>query len=548
VKTPFRVRNIHPILFAIFPVLSIFAVNSINILPGDVAVSALIVLFVSVLIWLGIHAILHDKNKAAILTSVFLFLFFSYRNLLFAVTNLFYLLGLDKIVYQNSDSKSILWIWLLVMFCLFALFTWKFLKSKWNLEIITKYLNIVSIALIAMVFVSMGIELVSTGRESTAAYLSFDQKWADEIANEPCRLKKTAEKPPDIYYIILDEFGRDDVLSDLYGVDNSRLISFLNREGFFVAEDSRANYTHTSLALSSYLNFDYLNRISAETGLYAMKEKHLKTLISDNRTFHQLKCLGYDVISFNSGFSYTEDIPSDTRYAAGWSPTDMETLLINNSPLALFLTDAQFDWHRGRVLYTLKTLSDLGPSDKPRIIFAHIVSPHPPFLFGENGEPVNPRNLYSLDDGLTLVGSNSREAYRTGYAGQVTFLSQKVQETIQGILKNSETPPIIVIQGDHGPASEYDNQNLQNTNVWERMSIFNAYYLPGKGNSALYNGITPVNTFRVIFNTYFDGGYAMLPDISYFSPDVDPSKTTDVSALIPENDPGKKASLQNSEP
>ena len=45
----------------------------------------------------------------------------------------------------------------------------------------------------------------------------------------------------------------------------------------------------------------------------------------------------------------------------------------------------------------------------------------------------------------------------------------------------------------------------------------NAYYLPGH-NDKLYPTITPVNTFRLIFDTYFGGKYDMLPDISYFSP------------------------------
>ena len=67
--------------------------------------------------------------------------------------------------------------------------------------------------------------------------------------------------------------------------------------------------------------------------------------------------------------------------------------------------------------------------------------------------------------------------------------------------------PIIIIQGDHG---------LFSSNLDWRFGILNAYYLPGH-NDLLYPKITPVNTFRLIFNSYFGTDYQLLPDISYYS-------------------------------
>ena len=70
------------------------------------------------------------------------------------------------------------------------------------------------------------------------------------------------------------------------------------------------------------------------------------------------------------------------------------------------------------------------------------------------------------------------------------------------ILKSSSTPPIIIIQGDHG-------------HLGDRYSILNAYYLPGKGSQKVYPTISPVNTFRIIFDIYFGGSYGSLPDKSF---------------------------------
>jgi hypothetical protein len=51
----------------------------------------------------------------------------------------------------------------------------------------------------------------------------------------------------------------------------------------------------------------------------------------------------------------------------------------------------------------------------------------------------------------------------------------------------------------------------------DRMAILNAYFLPGDGERQLYSAITPVNSFRVIFNRYFGGQFDLLKDSSYFS-------------------------------
>ncbi|MGQ9684246.1 MAG: hypothetical protein ACUVX9_17080 [Anaerolineae bacterium] len=49
------------------------------------------------------------------------------------------------------------------------------------------------------------------------------------------------------------------------------------------------------------------------------------------------------------------------------------------------------------------------------------------------------------------------------------------------------------------------------------MSILNAYHLPGGVDAALYDTISPVNSFRLILSSYFAADYALLEDRSYFS-------------------------------
>ena len=78
---------------------------------------------------------------------------------------------------------------------------------------------------------------------------------------------------------------------------------------------------------------------------------------------------------------------------------------------------------------------------------------------------------------------------------------------VKGIIENSDIPPIIILQGDHGP-SHFDNAS--------RMGILNAYYFPD-AKAGLYPLITPVNTFRLLFQTYFGEDLKLLEDVSYYS-------------------------------
>ncbi len=74
-----------------------------------------------------------------------------------------------------------------------------------------------------------------------------------------------------------------------------------------------------------------------------------------------------------------------------------------------------------------------------------------------------------------------------------------------------------------------DWKSLEDTDVRERLSILNAYFLPGEGAVELYKEITPVNTFRLILNRYFGTDLKLLEDRSYFSTCEHPYRFLDVT-------------------
>ena len=64
------------------------------------------------------------------------------------------------------------------------------------------------------------------------------------------------------------------------------------------------------------------------------------------------------------------------------------------------------------------------------------------------------------------------------------------------------------------------------------MSILNAYYFPNRDYRELYQQITPVNSMRVMLNTFFGAGLKLLPDRSYYSTWSEPYEFMDVTASV----------------
>ena len=157
------------------------------------------------------------------------------------------------------------------------------------------------------------------------------------------------------------------------------------------------------------------------------------------------------------------------------------------------------DWYRRRTLFALDQLERTVPGiNSPKFVFAHLVIPHHPFVFGPNGEELN-----SIEASVPPF-----EEYKVKYPDQVTYINKRMEAIIDIILSSSSNPPIIIIQGDHGPAP-FDV-------IERRMKNLSAYYFPDD-TQGLYPTITPVNSFRVIFNKYFGQNYPLLEDKALYS-------------------------------
>lgn len=119
------------------------------------------------------------------------------------------------------------------------------------------------------------------------------------------------------------------------------------------------------------------------------------------------------------------------------------------------------------------------------------------------------------------------------------YVNKRLLPAIDAILPQSPEPPIIILQADHGPGLLLDWEEPANTYFRERLAIFNAIRLPEGESAGFYDEMTPVNTFRLIFNHSFGTELEPLEDKSYFSTWPQPYVFIDVTDEVRSGEPAR---------
>jgi hypothetical protein len=282
--------------------------------------------------------------------------------------------------------------------------------------------------------------------------------------------------------------------------------------GFYVAKCSQSNYPRTDISLGSSLNLDYLQNLNDKFDPKNEDRTQLWNSILRSTVRYELENVGYKTVAFASGFAFTEITTTDIYLSPSpvWSAiNEFEILLIRTTPLRQLedlglvnLEQIDGQRYRERTLLVLNSMEKLARMPGPKFVFIHLVIPHPPFVFAPDGSPTDP-SLFMDADGIY-----SQDNYYMGYRNQAAYISNQLEKSMKILLADSPNPPVIVMQGDHGPWLQSGSDEFK---------ILSAYYLPGHYD-LLYPNISPVNTFRLIFDTYLGTDYPLLEDISYASP------------------------------
>jgi len=501
-----KILNVlHTIIFAIYPFLFLFVHNLGEISLNNSLLPLISLITFSTLLYLCALFFVKDIQKTSFLISIFLLITFSWGHLYDAV---------DTLLIREIRPRYTITSFMISYFILAVLV----IRTKHSFKNITLVLNVISFSLILILFLNISkfITLNIKGIEIP------DHK---QIQSSRKLNESTVKR--DIYYFVFDRYGRADILKDIYNYDNSKFIDSLIKRGFYVAEQSSSNYLNTLHSLSSSLNLTYLTFLNEKFGSENKSPKPLYHLIQNHIIGQYFRSIGYKYYHFgsswrpiaynkNANFNYENESASSQSY-------QVLEIIFNKSLLSLVFDKIKLSdvirkflnkdirlWKRERTIDMFEKLEKVINIDDAKFVFFHILLPHDPYVFDSNG------NFIQYEEAKLL----SEEIL---YIKQLKFTNLKIINLIDTILANSELSPIIIIQSDEGPYPRgYNNKNpnpsnYSLSNLRQKFGIINAYYLPEVDTSVLYNSITPVNSFRLILNLYFEIDIHLLPDENYTS-------------------------------
>jgi len=475
--------------------------------------------------------------------------FFNFSDIFFIETGVLLLsllvFFLFKRLYKSSDRAGLITFFLgislggismtgntpLVWLATIAIMT--IILLRWHPpKILNVFANIFCIYLIGytafLITTNVDFKTATSKKKSVVEYQKAPSEFND------LELSKGSSQIPSIFHIVLDGYSGELSLKKHYKYDNSDFISRLESMGFLVLKNTHTPYNQTLPTLSSVFLGRYWKADGSD-----FSEKNAK----DNRRYwgqiatqgplhSKLKQAGYTLAYTESGYPYLEP-PADARHLKPKSGRD-------------FISD--FSYH-----YTLRTI--LGPwlkkhlaSDsigrhnalltsafshslyqevtKPFFLYQHILSPHPPFIFDDEGNTTKYFSAFlTTKDGNHSTGliKENIEIYKKGYINKLNVTNKLLLEQLDQLFKEPPEDLVIIIQGDHGGGAHLDQNSSVNTCLSDRFSPLFAVFSTDESirnafseyKSSSYN---IVNTYRIILSKIFDTRLPLLEDHSWFIP------------------------------
>tara|TARA_B110001454_G_scaffold198634_1_gene202887 strand:+ start:145 stop:1698 length:1554 start_codon:yes stop_codon:yes gene_type:complete len=492
----------HPILLSIFPTLLVYSQNIHLVVLEGLLLPFVVIIAVASVMWIILYILLKNTTKSALLTSVYTVLFFTFGHLSSIFSD-----NLPQIpIFHLNIILGLFYGIIAVIFSVFIFKTNRLLNNASSIG------NVMSLVLVLFLLINIGM------------FTFQNQSVLDENNSVPLSLSNIPENVPDVYYIIMDEYAPSKTLENVYDYDNSNFEKFLIQKGFFVAKNSHSNYAETFLALASTLNMKYANNLTEIVGSDSIDQSIPYSMINNNIVMKNFKNLGYEIYNFDSGWWGTRQLSiADENICGKNQNLDFHILYKLKQTSILSLVDSSIksptmeffhNEQRDRINCQFEKISKIKElGDKPIFVLMHVMAPHDPYVFGPNGESVD----YEYTFGANALGDvqvlfDAKQAY----LDQLSYISKLLQKSVNEILSNNPNS-VIIIQSDTGPFMPDDSTLTDEQKEIGRMAIFNAYHFPENTYHKIYDNITPVNTFRIIFNEFFESDLKILDDQVFYS-------------------------------
>ena len=395
----------YPIAISAYPALALLNANAGEVQPNAVVRPLLVSILFGGLLYFITWLFFRQVHKAAFLTSLWLALFFSFGHAYIYIDG----------KYPKSNYTTWLAVGWIILFVLAAVWA---SRPKLTFVSSTSTLNMVAFALLAMSVwqISFG------GSPRTAHALGADHAPVESDLTKPAN-------PPDVYYFILDSYGRQDVLDMAYDYDNTEFLNALRERGFYVGECSQSNYVRTEISLASSLNMMYLQDLDEAFNPDSTARRKLWDSLKHSAVRYNFESMGYKTVDFATGFAWNELEDADVFIApppltSGLS--EFEGLFLRTT-FARYIQD--FGWidpdavmgqdFRDRFNNIFDNMSKVANMPEPTFAYVHVISPHPPFVFDPKGNPTYPPDFWNAQR------EYPPDLYAKGYTNQLTRFKPK---------------------------------------------------------------------------------------------------------------------------
>ncbi|HEX3935520.1 MAG TPA: sulfatase-like hydrolase/transferase, partial [Puia sp.] len=263
------------------------------------------------------------------------------------------------------------------------------------------------------------------------------------------------------------------------------------------------------------LNYNYLKGIAHPQALQPDDYTNIFDPIRKNEVVNFLMRQGYTIVN-NSPFDLPEHPSSiDQPFIA------VKTKLITYRTLTNYLMRDVGAWlhdhlhsahwlletdisevDRMNTTFLARTMEESGRRPgSPRFIYCHVMMPHDPYLFDSLGRKRSEEEIGSADNLATP----------DHYLAYLPYTNSHIRKLITTIKKNSRGQAVILFMSDHG--YRFWPDGIPRPDFFSNQ---NAVYYPDGDYSRLYDSISNVNQFRVVFDKLFDLNLPLLKDSTIF--------------------------------
>ena len=252
---------------------------------------------------------------------------------------------------------------------------------------------------------------------------------------------------PNIYLVLLDAYGRPDTLREL-GIDIDPFLADLRDLDFDVYEEATSHFAWTPQTLAALFSGTTEGVPGGPNRTFG--QRRLLHAIDGGRLISRAYDVGYELIVIDPPLPHVTFTAG--HHLAHPSVNAFEVALLGRTPLGAFMdADLIVDQLRDRLDDDMARLEQLAAGDG-RIVLAHFMFPHPPFLYGRDGSELPGPECWprcDLFDTHVEPMPMDRSTYIDGLAGNVAALNERLVPVLRRMIA-TDPQGVFVLFGDHG--------------------------------------------------------------------------------------------------